>query len=299
MSVDGLLERDRAGGQAVRVGRGGGQPAVGRLEVHPGQHGAGVLAGGCRAADLRDQARERVGLDAALDRGLRQRRRVREVLGGDAADAELRPAALDADPVAVVGERDVALGQPGDELGQEARGQQGPAGLGDAGVDADLGRDLEVGGAHHQPAVGRLEQHAGQRRQLRATAGDTGRPGDGVGQVLARDRELHGCLPLGASTVRGACRPSSPAVTKYGVSRSPVRRRRRPCGNRGRRPSSQVRATSAMRTDRGWRARPSPAGRLRRRSSTAVPVATPVVRRSSPVRTQAVAALTGGPATAR
>ena len=87
------------------------------------------------------------------------------------------------------------------------------------------GRGLVVEGREHQALVARLDQQAGEHRDARADREAAGSPGDGIGEHVAVDAELHVVVPSVGSGRSGAS-GGEPHARTSGVSILPCGPRR-------------------------------------------------------------------------
>ena len=188
---DGIEDRDGLDRDPVVVGRGERQLVALEPGQDAGQDRPGLVAGGGErglgqgpAEDVLGDPRGR-SLAGGPDR--------RELVGVDALDVGLEPAAaevervagleLEVDPVA----RRQRVDEVGQELGRDGRGA----------VRLDLAGhpvgdpDLEVGGGQLEPGVLGLEQDVGQDRQGAPVGDGATDDGQAARQVLLHDREFH------------------------------------------------------------------------------------------------------------
>ena len=77
------------------------------------------------------------------------------------------------------------------DVGEQPAGDQGLALVGDLGGQRGAGRGLVVERRQHQAVVARLDQQAGEHRDAGTDREAAGRPGDGIGEHVAFDAELH------------------------------------------------------------------------------------------------------------
>lgn len=192
-----------ADGEAVAVGRHEGEGVALDLHLDAGQQRKGLVAGG-GDRDLADGLGEVVGVDRAGDAGHDGQRRV--VVGGHGGQGEAGGAAGDGDLRALDLELDGLGGQGLGDVGEETAGDEDDAVLLDVGGDLAVGGDLVVEGCEDEGGVLGLEAHAGEDGHRRAGGHRAGGPGDGLGEDVSINPELHGGVPpvsAGGARVRG------------------------------------------------------------------------------------------------
>ena len=122
-------------------------------------------------------------------RGHVRQRRV--VLDGHRLQAEPRRTTGQRDPGAVDDHLDRLVGQAAADVGEQPAADQRLALVGDLGGERGAGGGLVVEGREHQALVAGLDQQAGEHRDARADRQTARGPGDGIGERIALDAELH------------------------------------------------------------------------------------------------------------
>ena len=122
----------------------------------------------------------------------------RVVLDRHRLQAEPGRAAGQRDPGAVEHHLDRLGRQAAADVGEQPAADQGAALVADLGRERGAGRGLVVEGREHQAVVARLDEQAGEDRDAGADREAAGSPGDGIGEDVALDAELHdGVLRVG------------------------------------------------------------------------------------------------------
>ena len=91
-------------------------------------------------------------------------------------------------------------GQAAADVGEEPPADQRATLGAHVGAQRRAGGGLVVEGREHQAVVAGVDQQSGQHRDAGADRQAAGRPGDGIGEDVAFDAELHGQGPNGSSS---------------------------------------------------------------------------------------------------
>ena len=184
-----------------------------RTPVSTGQHVV-ATGGGHR---LGDGVREVVARDGAGRRRHVGQRRV--VLDRHRLQAEARRAAGQRDPWPLEHHLDRLGGQAAADVGEQPAADQRLALVGDLGLgQRGAGRGLVVEGREHQALVTGLDQQAGEHRDARTDREAAGSPGDGIGEDVAFDTELHGAWSFRSSVSGGVVHPATTGGSRAEVS---------------------------------------------------------------------------------
>ena len=177
-----------ADGEAVAVGGGERDRRAVDLDADAGEGREGVVAAG-GDGHLSHGGGEGDAGDRAGRTGHVGQRRV--VVDRQRRQRERRPAAADLDPAALGRDRHRGGGEGAGDVGEQAARDEHRARLVDVGSHGHAAGDLVVEARQRETGGAGLDQKAREHRHGRAARQGAGRPGDGVGEDVALEPELH------------------------------------------------------------------------------------------------------------